>query len=517
MRRAVAQSVRLWSTEPRGVGSASPLAVGASPELRRAQRWPALPPPRVGTAGAGTTRRGCVRDQVDSAVRCAAVPKSLPRPLRSVARRGVVPALFVLVSTWVGASAMAAEFSAGPDDYQAVVERLRAGDRLTLRPGVYTRGLDVHGLVGEARAPIVIEALPRTARFTARAGRNTVSIVDSAWVVLRGLTLDGGGLAVDAVKAEGHARWANHITLERLVIAGHGRNQQTVGISTKCPTRGWVVRGNQILGAGTGMYLGDSDGSAAFVGGLIEDNVVVNPIGYALQIKHQRERVAEPGPGGSPEAVETTVIRGNRFAKTANGRPDSPRPNVLVGDLPPEGPGSRDRYLIHGNLFFHNDQSVEALFQGEGNLAIYNNLFVNPHGSGVRLRPHNGQLRWAAVFRNTFVTAGMPVSVRGGAPGQRHYLEQNLVFSAEGVFSDVQGDNRAGTLEDAAARLVEPLAGRSLDLGPRSADVVQGGQPLPAELALLPGADRDFLGRERGASVYGACAFVEGAEARPCR
>src|SRR4030095_13069256 len=105
---------------------------------------------------------------------------------------------------------------------------------------------------------------------------NTVSIVDSHHVVLSDLELDGRDLPVDAVKAEGHARFAHHIPLENLVIRRHGNNQQNVGISTKCPAWNWVIRGNTIIGAGTGMYLGGSDGSAPFVAGIIEGNLVVD-------------------------------------------------------------------------------------------------------------------------------------------------------------------------------------------------------------------------------------------------
>ena len=90
------------------------------------------------------------------------------------------------------------------------------------------------------------------------------------------------------MKSERQARYAHHITLENLLIRGHGNNQQTVGISTKCPAWNWVIRGNTIIGAGTGMYLGDSDGSAPFVAGVIERNLIVDTIGYNLQIKHQR-------------------------------------------------------------------------------------------------------------------------------------------------------------------------------------------------------------------------------------
>ena len=104
-------------------------------------------------------------------------------------------------------------------------------------------------------------------------------------------------MPVDAVKSERPARYAHHITLENLLIRGHGNNQQTVGISTKCPAWNWVIRHNTIIGAGTGMYLGDSDGSAPFVAGVIEQNLIVDTIGYNLQIKHQRPR---PDVAGMP-------------------------------------------------------------------------------------------------------------------------------------------------------------------------------------------------------------------------
>jgi hypothetical protein len=85
------------------------------------------------------------------------------------------------------------------------------------------------------------------------------------------------------------------------------RNQQSVGISTKCPAWDWVVRGNRIVG--TGMYFGDP-----FIGGLIEENEVIDTIGYNLQIKHQ---AARPIVGGMPTEPRMTIIRSNRFVKSA--------------------------------------------------------------------------------------------------------------------------------------------------------------------------------------------------------
>ena len=51
----------------------------------------------------------------------------------------------------------------------------------------------------------------------------------------------------------------HHVTIENLNIVNYGADQQVVGISTKGPAWNWTIRGNRIVGAGTGMYLGNSD------------------------------------------------------------------------------------------------------------------------------------------------------------------------------------------------------------------------------------------------------------------
>ena len=392
---------------------------------------------------------------------------------------------------------------ATPDNYRRIIGLLHPGDTLALSPGEYRDGLPVRNLSGEPGRPITISGPRRgvPATFIARGGRNTVSIVDSRYVVIRNLVLEGRNLPVDAVKAEGHARWAHDITLENLLIRGYGNNQQTVGISTKCPAWNWVLRGNTILGAGTGMYLGNSDGSAPFVAGLIERNVIVDTVGYNLQIKHQNVRPDLPG---MPAARSTTIIRHNVFAKPEAGSTESARPNVLVGHFPLDGPGVEDDYAIYGNFFYQNRH--EALFQGEGNVALYSNLFVNEHGDAVRIQPHNDIPRRILVAYNTVLAAGTGISVlqKEGAPSFRQLVTANAVFAKVPIAGGAQVGNVAAPWSEGGAFLNHPFGPLGqLDLYPRRgwAGTASDGS---VRSELFPDWDKDFNGRLRGRGSVGA-------------
>jgi len=296
---------------------------------------------------------------------------------------------------------------------------------LLLESGDYRRGLPLHDLSGLPGKPIVIEASnpAEPPRFVARPGANTVSLVNVRHVALRHLQLDGGNLPVDAIKAEGHSRYADFVTLENLHIHDHAASQQNVGISTKCRAFGWVVRGNRIERVGTGMYFGDSDGSDPFIAGLIEENRVRDTLGYSLQIKHQKTRPAEYA------GRRDTVIRYNLFSKEGAQPGQQARPNVLLGHFPLAEAGSEDRYLVHGNLFLHNPS--EALFQAEGRVALYDNVFINGSGDAIRIQPHNDVPRDMMIFSNTVLASGTGIAVRQpeGAP-YRQRLLANVIAAA---------------------------------------------------------------------------------------
>lgn len=394
--------------------------------------------------------------------------------------------------------------TADPSSYRALLGGLGPGDRLLLAAGTYTQGLPITGLNGAAGRCIVIEG-PESPRavFIARDCCNTVAVNDSSYLVVRNLELDGQGRAVDGVKAESPSVAAHHITLENLVIRGHGADQQIVGISTKCPAWNWVIRRCTIVGAGTGVYLGNSDGSAEFVNGLVEHNLVRDSIGYDMQIKHQNIRdtgIGEPASG-------TTLIRHNVFSKAqgASSGPDA-RPNLLVGHWPLAGAGASDVYEVYGNFFHQNP--VEALFQGEGNIALYDNVFLNDSDPGIAaiaIQPQNDVPKAVQVFHNTVVAAGPGIRVAGGDPGFQQQVRANAVFAGLPIEAADTLDNVEDVYGAAPSYLVNPTGpvGNGLDLYPL-VGTLRGAPIDTTGLTGFPDWDRDFNGTTRDLAFRGA-------------
>jgi hypothetical protein len=408
------------------------------------------------------------------------------------------------------ASAYAATLYANPANYRELRARLAPGDTLELAPGRYDYGLSLEHLNGTDAQPIVIRGpLDHTAVLRARKCCNTVQLEDTSHVTVESLTLDGHGLAGPFGVASRGA--THHITLQNLLIIRHDGNQQTVGISTKGPAWSWIIRRNVVRGAGTGIYLGNSDGSAPFVAGLVEYNLISNTIGYNMEIKHQLPR---PLGTGLPVGFSRTIIRHNVFSKQgATVGPDGARPNVLIGHLPLSGVGATDRYEIYGNFFFENP--TEALFQGEGNIALYANLFVNSSGDAVHIQPQRDRPRAIAVFNNTVVAQGSGLCVSGGAPAFTQRVVANAVFADPALCVPDPESNVVGPYSYATDKLMVPFAPPGhLDLRPKPSQLL--GPPVdPAPFANLTDGLKDFNGAVHRAEQRGAYADTRDDSWRP--
>ncbi len=411
---------------------------------------------------------------------------------------------------------------ANPSNYRALLLNLQAGDIMQLSSGIYALGLPVSGLNGSSSQPIIITG-PETgdpAVFSGNAARNTVQIDDSNHIILRHITLDGLGIPyVDAVNSRGST---HHITLEDLFIINHGGayvpdtdHQLTNGIATRGPAWDWTIRNNIIIGAGTGMYLGNWQGTGwPFVGGLIENNLILDTLGYNIEIKQMNNRKDSNGQSitGMPSVDRKTVIRHNVFSKANNASSSSTwaRPNLLVGHWPLTGEGSNDIYEIYGNLFFSNPS--EALFQGEGNIALYDNLFINQSGSAVHIQAHNDLPRKINVFHNTIVASNTGIKVRDVDAAYQQRVTGNAVFSANSfnLSQQVQKiDNIADNYSSANNYLKAPFGNPSngtLDLYPIVGGLLSGALIDSSSLQGYNNWNIDFNGNLRQQGFRGAYA-----------
>jgi hypothetical protein len=277
---------------------------------------------------------------------------------------------------------------ATPYDYKMLLKQLEPGDVLSLSPGTYSRLTlkNIHG-TPEEWITITGPSKGKPAITVGEAGYNTVQLYGSSYLAIKNLTIDVRGLPVDAINAKQFI--SHHILIENNVLQGFPANEQLiVGINTKSTAFHWTIRGNTIIEAGVGIYLGSPNGRAPFIGGVIEKNLVIKPIGYCRQIKRQNSYQPPEGLEPGPHA---TLIRNNVFIKDNRQSPDGDRPNLLVGGFPKAGTGSNDYYEIYGNLLYHNPR--ESPFQGSGRMLIHDNIFVGT-GDGqtaILVRPHHGK------------------------------------------------------------------------------------------------------------------------------
>lgn len=355
---------------------------------------------------------------------------------------------------------------ANPSTYKSLLTTLQPGDRLLLAPGTYTQQLRFSNKNGAPGKCIVIEgpATGTPALFTGSNSYNTISLVNVSYMVFRNLTLDGKKLLGDGVKVEATSTYAHHVTLENLRLKNYDGDLQRVGINTKSKAWNFVIRNNVIERAGVGMYLGKSDGTGEFVNSLIEHNVVHSSLLYNVQIKHQKSRATSLGIPISG----TTIIRHNVFSKEFSAATGTnSRPNLLVGHWPLSGAGSTDVYQIYGNVFYQNPS--EALFQGEGNIALHDNLFVTRGPRAIRIQKHNNLPRRIDVFNNTVVSPTEGIVIYNGDPAYPQRVRGNIVFSAKPLVGGLQADNLTGAYSAAGQYLNNPggsLTAGTLDLFP---------------------------------------------------
>lgn len=411
---------------------------------------------------------------------------------------------FILLSLLFTFAANAATLKqATPKDYRRVLTTLEAGDTLVLAAGVYERGLPISDCHGTADAWITIQGPNEgVAEIRQTQVANCVELKQCSNVALKKLSILGGGpngiSGLFGISAQGGLKNSvHHILIEDCIISDWNTSQQAVGISTKTPTWDWTIRRNIIRNCGTGLYLGNSNGADPFIRGVIENNVIQDPIGYCMEIKFQKPRSELTD---MPVTASRTLIRHNVFIKNDAPSPDGDRANLLVGGFPDSGPGSDDLYEIYGNFFWHNPR--ESLLQASGRVSIHDNVFANcPSHAAITLQNHDLPVKLAHVYNNTICasTCGIRIS---SAPVQGHAIRGNVVFAEEPLrlhrsMTSVS-ENVTGTVADAALHLVNPETTLdALDLRPK-AGRCEGASLDLTTFASETAFDLDFNGESKG-------------------
>lgn len=395
--------------------------------------------------------------------------------------------------------AHATEYRADPSTFTAMLPMLRAGDTLALAAGRYTRPLNVTGINGTAMSPIVItgptSGEPAVFVADAAACCNTIELRNASYVTIQHLTVDGNH--VDGVfglsAKDGTSNTVHHITVQDNVFMNHDGSQQTVAISTKTPTWGWIIRRNRITSPGTGMYLGNSDGTSPFVEGIIENNLIENSIGYCMQIKWQ---APWPSVMGLPTGSTATILRHNVFIKNDRASPDGARPNVLVGGLPASGAGAMNRYEIYGNLFVHNSTAAEGLLQASGRVSVHHNVFVDAAGHAILVRDHDRPLIRAWIYDNTIYSTA--TGIRVGTAPEGIIVTGNAIFSPAPIAGTptMMRENLTDSVANAAMHVTNPSTALGMmDFYPK-AGRCQGAANDHATFAMDQDFNRDFNGTD---------------------
>ncbi|HEX8793079.1 MAG TPA: MYXO-CTERM sorting domain-containing protein [Polyangiaceae bacterium] len=430
-----------------------------------------------------------------------------------------------LVAAWLLPSvhvARAADVNADPSNYTTALATLKPGDTLHLAAGKYapmgSTPLPLSNLNGTSSQWITVTgppADPPTAVFQASPDGccNVVEITNSSYLAIENLYIDGMHVAgAFGISAKGETSNVVHdVRVESCTLVDMDNDgdpadlgQQDDGISTKVPTWGWIIRHNKILGAGTGMYLGNSTGTDPFIDGVIDDNLVDKPTGYCIEIKQQNPWPSVPG---IPTQPTTTVLSNNVFIKADHAATTSgPRPQVLVDGFPTTGPGAQNHYELYGNLFVHDDE--DYLVQATGRVHVHDNIFVDDAMYGaVNFTDHDGYTVIDAIaYNNTVYGVGTGIAF-SNAPSGIGFAVGNAVFATTAFSGMVatQTSNVTDTVANAGQYVNKPsVTLGSMDFYPKTGSPLRGAKMDLSSVSTDVGYDLDFNGTKKDFTYRGA-------------
>jgi len=409
------------------------------------------------------------------------------------------PGLLVLALT-APAVATAAVVQIGPssvvcgEEFVAAASRLQPGDELVLRGGIYSqscrRAITVNGT---AAAPIVIRAAAGERPVLTRPAdtldiQNNIEIVNSSYLIIRGLAFQGGSSGVRIMG--GH-----HITLEDCEIFETGNNAVAVNYDN---ADALVFRGNHIHHTGLsvsaptegeGFYLGCNHDSCRVTNSVIEGNYI-----------HHLRGTSDGGNDGIEIKVGShgNRVRHNVIHDTTIGR-RFPCIFVYGG-----GPGLN---IVEGNVVWNCGEAIQVV----SDAIVRNNIVLNSD-VGILTAPHIQVpgMRNVTIVNNTLYGHRQCVSLAwDGATSMvlannALYCPGTSAMEASGLGGPsitVEANYVEGTLTGAMldpARLVDGGSAASAFVDPARMDVwPRPGSPLIGHADRAPAPAVDFNGRAR--------------------
>jgi hypothetical protein len=275
------------------------------------------------------------------------------------------------------------------EEFENLANGLKPGDVLILHGGTYTqtcrRAITVNGTAGspitiraaDSETPIVTRPQPADFNYD----QNNIEIINSSFLVIRGLHFKGGDGGVSFVG--GH-----HITFEANEIYETSNNALRMNSGN---TDAFIIRGNHIhhtglLAAsvgtteGEGMYVGCNNATCIASNHLIESNYI-----------HHTRATSDGGNDGIEIKVGSfgNTVRNNVIHDTTSGKQF---PCIFV-----YGGGSALN-VVEGNAMWSCGEAIQVV----SDAIVRNNLILNS-GTGITAAPHAQvpQLRNVTIVNNT--------------------------------------------------------------------------------------------------------------------
>lgn len=309
---------------------------------------------------------------------------------------GFLIVLLGSIATQAATIEISAATALGSDEeFEDKANKLQPGDQLVLHGGTYSQtGRRAITVKGSREKPIIIRAFgDGTPLLTRPAGdytHNNVEIIDSAYLVIKGLHFQGGSSGVRFIG--GH-----HITFEDNTISATGNNALSMNSAN---SDAFIIRRNHIHHTGLdrsnptegeGMYVGCNDHQCEVSNSLIEGNYI-----------HDLRGSSRGGNDGIEVKVGSynNMIRHNVIHNTDIG---TRYPCIFVYG------GGRAINIVESNILWNCGEAIQVV----SDAVIRNNIIFNSD-TGITAAPHSQVplIKNVTIVNNTIAGHGQCLYLR---------------------------------------------------------------------------------------------------------